>query len=308
MLLGHIAWQGWQEVRTYSLHFRIGPLAMSAFFLTMAFLNGALGWHLLLCALGTPNSAIRDMTDWLRSQISKYLPVGTLWYYGGRFLQARQAGLKSGVAFLALALEFILYVIGAFVYAGLSIGLYSRLTWRWLVILVAVVSISCWVCFSLGYFIRGRFRFRQKRSIGKVLTPKHILIIRLSWMPLFYLLNWMLVGQAMGCLFASLHPATPAERFVIGGAYSLSSVLGYLFFFIPGGWGVRESILALLINNMGLHSLSAVFSILTRLWYISIEGCCALIGWVISDTVRLKKAKHLTDSSKRVIETEHGLS
>ena len=146
LLIGQTIWRGWKELNRYSLHFRIGPLILSVFFLMAALLSGSMGWHLVLRAIGIRSSIAENMMNWIVAQMSKYLPGGTIWYLGGRFLQNKQIGLENSAISLALTLEFILYVVEAFVYSGLALTTWSRLTWRWLVISISVaVNILWWL-------------------------------------------------------------------------------------------------------------------------------------------------------------------
>jgi len=287
LLIGQTIWRGWKELNRYSLHFRIGPLILSVFFLMAALLSGSMGWHLVLRAIGIRSSIAENMMNWIVAQMSKYLPGGTIWYLGGRFLQNKQIGLENSAISLALTLEFILYVVEAFVYSGLALTTWSRLTWRWLVISISVaVNILWWLSIpSFLSFAHKQLSFNQKwaNDIKRVL--ENISGKRLRWLPFFYLFTWILTGQAVGCLFESIYPITWIERVAIGGAFSFSSLVGYLVFLIPGGWGVRESVLALIINEINPYPLGSSFSILARLWYVGVEVLCALTSWVMSSAL-----------------------
>jgi uncharacterized membrane protein YbhN (UPF0104 family) len=290
-ILGRVAWYGWQEITTQSLYFKIGPLTLSVILLVAAFLNGALGWHLVLRAIGVRSSILKDMSNWLIAQVSKYLPAGTLWYFGGRFLQNRWTGLDNSTISFALILEFVLYVMEAFIYAGLSLSTHLFLNWKWLVILMAVVvNASWWLSVSpLLRFARKRLGSDQGWGNKTKQLLEGISGNQLRWLPFFYLFTWTLIGQAVGWLFTSVCPISWIERFTIGGAFSFSSALGYLVFLIPGGWGFREGVLTLIINEIGLCPLGALFSILARFWYTSIEGACVLMGLAISRAIRPRK-------------------
>ena len=286
VLLGRVIQRAWQGLQVYSLHLSFELLLISALLLVAAFLNGALGWHLLLRTMGVQHSWKKDMATWLVAQAAKYLPAGTVWYFGGRFLQGKRNGLDSATVSLALAMEFAFYLGGAFVLFGLSLGLWPDVAWGWQVSVgVLALSVLWWLLSPRLVRLACRWLHHQGDWRGDIAQPlQRMGGSGLRQLSLFYLLQWMLIGQAFWFLVASLYPVTPTRMLALGGVFSLSSALGYLVFLIPGGWGVREQALALLLGHFIPFPLGATVSILARLWYTIVEGVCMLLGWVIHRT------------------------
>lgn len=282
-LLGRVAQGAWQGLQVQSLDLSLGRLAVSVFLLLVAFLNGGLGWHLLLRAMGAQGPLGRDIGAWLIAQATKYLPAGTVWYFGGRFLQGKQAGLDGTTVALALVLEFTFYLGGALALFGLSLGLWPGVPCGWQ-ISVGTLGVIC-LYFLLAPSLLGlacRCLDHQSGWRGQIAqTLGRVQGRRLRWLALFYLFQWILIGTAFWCLVASIHPVGARQILALGGTFSLASALGYLVFPIPGGWGVREQALAFLLAGFIPASLAPLVSILARLWYTLAEGLCVLLALIM---------------------------
>ena len=283
VLLARVGKRAWEGLQVQSLDFSLVPFALSVFLLLVAFLNGGLGWHLLLRTMGVRNPLGREMAAWLIAQAAKYLPAGTLWYFGGRFLQGKHAGLDGATVSLALVLEFIFYLAGALLLFGLSLGLWPDVAWGWQVSM-ATLGVMClyWLLAPSVLGLACRCLRHQRGWSGQIgHTLARVQGKRLRWLLLFYLLQWILIGTAFWFLVASIHPVGPRQILTLAGSFSLASALGYLVFVIPGGWGVREEALAFLLGGIIPSTLGPVVSILARLWYIIVEGICVLLGLLI---------------------------
>lgn len=283
LLLARVARQAWQGLQVYSLHPSPIPLLLSALMLVVAFLNGAWGWHLLLKAMGVDNAWQEDMTGWLMAQAAKYLPAGTVWYFGGRFIHGRRSGVDSATLSVALALEFGFLLTDALVLFALSAWLWPGIAGGGILsVLTVVVIVLGWLL--IPRTVQSVTRLLDQRQVAIADAVRRIQAGRLRRLLFFYLLQWALIGQAFALLVGSVYPILWQQTLAIGGAFSLSAALGYLAIFIPGGWGVREGALTLLLEPF--VPVGAMIAILARLWYTAIEGLCVLLGWIIRRIVR----------------------
>ena len=64
------------------------------------------------------------------------------------------------------------------------------------------------------------------------------------------------------------------------GTYVLAWIIGFLAFFTPGGLGVRETVLVLMLNLYLPVYISAVLAILSRVWWIIGELVWVLFSFV----------------------------
>jgi hypothetical protein len=300
--MGRVIWVGLQGLDDYPLHFDLGLLSLSVLILGIAFVNGALGWHLILGALGHSSRWYSDMANWLMSQVAKYLPAGTIWYFGGRFLQGKRDGLDNATASLALALEFCFYLVEALAFFGLSMPSPAVIDWRWLVALAALALNGLWCILvpSLVNLAINRLTRYGARLDGFLQALRRVKTSSLRWLPLFYLLQWALIGTGFWLLVASIYQTAPIDGLAMAGIFGLSSAFGYLVvFFIPGGLGVREQALAFLLADHLPFSLGSLVSILARIWYTAIEAVFALLGFLMHRAMtRPSTSGHISENSK----------
>ena len=281
VFFGRVIFQGYRDLTKRSLAIAPAPLLVSLSILSVAFLTGGTVWYMVLRACGVRTGIRETVLDWLVAQGAKYLPIGTVWYLGGRFLLGRRAGIDGVVISIALGVEFALYMMEALVLliavfllrqkqhlaAGLFIGMPNLL---WLLFMPSSVA-----------FLKSRLAGRLDSSshLRGVLEDLEVQILR--WLPPMYLLQWLLIGQAFWFLVTSVCLVPFSSFPSLAGAYSGASAFGYLAFFVPNGWGIRENVLSVLVEALSGCALGSVVAIIARLWYTIVELMCASIGLVL---------------------------
>jgi hypothetical protein len=284
LLLGRAIAYGWQGLETHTLRLDWEPLAISILLLLAAFINGAFGWHLILRTVGVKRPLIADMAVWLTSQAAKYLPAGTVWYLGSRFVAGKADGLDGVTISFALGLELLYYLAGALALFGLSLATWPGIAWGSSVSLGVLSVLAMW-CIGASRFLtliqgwsarQGRWASRMTESLGRVSSTSF------RWLPFFYLTQWMIIGAAFWGLVTAVYPVKGTETLALGGAFGFASATGYLAFFIPGGWGVREVVLGSLLEHLVPIPLGAAIAILARLWYTGVEGLAIGLGYGLS--------------------------
>ncbi|MFO8015519.1 MAG: hypothetical protein R6U32_00280, partial [Candidatus Woesearchaeota archaeon] len=83
-----------------------------------------------------------------------------------------------------------------------------------------------------------------------------------------YALNWGIIGASFFFVVKAFYPSAGySELPAIVGGYSIVWVIGFLSFLTPGGLGVREGLLTLLLTHMGLVpvSIAVVAPVMMRL-------------------------------------------
>ena len=89
---------------------------------------------------------------------------------------------------------------------------------------------------------------------------------------------WGLLGSAFFLFIKSCYPIRMSDFFVVTSSYAAAWCGGFLSFLTPGGLGIREGILTLLLTENGFPPATATLvALLSRLWTLSAE---LLIGGV----------------------------
>ena len=68
---------------------------------------------------------------------------------------------------------------------------------------------------------------------------------------------------------------------VIAACYAFAWIIGFLSFLTPGGLGIREGLLGLLLANYILIQQATLAALLCRVWGLSAEGILAGIAFFV---------------------------
>lgn len=232
---------GMAQLETLPRHTSMMAIAACALLMAAHTALNREGFVLLCNALdsGLPPVAIRRM--WGRSLLAKYVPGG-VWQLVGRGLQMRQLGsrnnsaISSGILEQALSLA-LCSVIAAFAYLLVS-------SHTMLATMLGILSIiALWFSPCLMPWVKKRTTMRQAMLLYAVAMP-------------FYL-----------AAYACISPQLPLPDLC---AYLFTGTLaGMVAFFVPGGIGVRESVISLLATDGNAVLLAGM--VLVRLITLGVE-------------------------------------
>lgn len=193
------------------------------------------------------------------TQLGKYLPGG-IWHIAGKFgiYKARQISLKKSTQ--AIVFENIWLLSSALVIGAVLLLLSSR------DVVCAAMPYFCrseiqnaflvlfptlWV---VGLYVFEKIFFKNNPVILKDFLAKFLLMIAI----------WFSFGVSFWLVF----PLQSGFLVAITGAFSLSWVAGYVAFFAPGGIGVREYLLTLLLVSFFSSSEVAIYATIHRLIWV----------------------------------------
>ena len=219
-----------------------------------------------------------DYTDALSvtsvTQLGKYLPGG-IWHFAGKFGIYKARGLSVADATRAMILENI-WLFSSALAVGISALLLSRSDF-----FCSRFGIFC----SLDYLIAVSFTVLFLWGIGlffveKIFFRKFEFFVRDFFLMLAELVFiWVLFGISFYLVF----PPSDGFVFQVIGAFGLSWIAGYAAFFAPGGIGIRETLLALILGAFFAGELVAVRAAIHRLIWVLVEiilglGCILIFG------------------------------
>lgn len=230
-----------------------------------------LGWRAILVQLGQPKSIIMVAHAFCLTQIAKYVP-GNVAHHAGRVAMGKSSlGIPAGLTIVSILQESALACLAAllvgtfFMWTAATLGYGSvhlitlgefRIEFTAVLALVitaglaALVVVNLWRKHSAAPYARiAGWLFRITPSwpaVGSAL-PSYAAI---------YVIN----GIALWVVAVSVLRVEYSDFLLLTSAYSLSWMIGFLLPGAPGGLGVREAALAILLN--GLYPDDAVFSIL----------------------------------------------
>lgn len=255
-----------------------GMLVMSVACLLTGFLASAAAWRRLLVVNGYPVGLSIALASVGLTIFGKYVP-GKLWVILGRAgytanLTGYPLGALSAVSVTAQLLAIWLGLLfGMFVFVAApelgyrEIGLLVITVGVWVLLTAILVSDS---------FGRATNWLRRRLSFRLPELPRLHWRLLVAAMPPFMLswIAWML-GFSLFVSGLTGHPPVLAH----GAAFALAATLGILAVAVPGGLGVREGLLVLLMTPFGVPAaVGTGIAVNGRIWFLLGEVGLFILG------------------------------
>lgn len=245
---------------------------LSVILLWVGFYASAIGWQIALKQHGYIISRKLALHSHGISVFAKYIP-GKLWVIIGRASVAAK-GKYSIKVFSTISLKEQL----VYLFVGLLVSLigltFVDISPYFLLTIVATV-------FGLGFFLFSPMIYQLalnlfQRTFKKELDVPFVGRKELMHIGFAALTYWVFWSIAFLLLCRSI---SPDISFIAAFAFPLSVSYGLLAVFIPGGIGVREGIIVLVLTSLGTEpQLSITISVISRLWFITGEVFIFLVA------------------------------
>jgi uncharacterized membrane protein YbhN (UPF0104 family) len=287
--LAAVAWLLWAQARRHwdsISHFHIVFSAnelWAAFGLCLAsYLLETLAWQLALnSAMGRRemNFAESIATN-NTSGLLKYLP-GRVWTYGAQMMWLGSRGVSKGrVLYVNLVVLMVSMLVSSVLGGAYLVVYLAPPGWGWLawpLLLVALV-VGLLVGPRLLVASLGILQRITKREIEVTATPAS----EMFELGGIYVVSWLLIGVA--AYYAALGvglAVTPHDVTGITASMSVAWVVGFLSALTPGGLGVREGLMSLMLERVSSPEAALVLPIVSRLLYLVIDVLLGVVGIVI---------------------------
>lgn len=268
--------RNWLELREFD--WTVDPLLLAASLaLHVAVLAGGVYiWSSVLRLLDAPTIAYRPLLRiWSASNLTKYIP-GTVWQFMTAAHLSRGEGLPAVIALTSMIVHVGFSLLAALVISAVALpldgalGILSSPWVRGTGLAAALVAIHPGV-------VNGALRLVPRA------LHRDVMSWRGSWMDgvrllALSLLSWAIYGVAFTLFVASLAPIPASAVVSLTAVNALSFTAGYVAVLAPGGIGVRESAMTLLLAPVLPAAVAAVLSIAARLWSVVAELMLAAAG------------------------------
>ncbi len=278
ILLGKMVWDNWNQVKDNPFSLQPFPLVLSTLIFAFSYFIQIWAWYLITLKLKISISFKGTLESWFYSQLGKYLP-GKVWLLLSRFYFYESKGKSKKSISVALYIETVTMVMAAclvFLAAQVIFGekwlSYSLNQSGWLVLLciLGFASLHPRVLQKILNWVLVRF---NREPVSLSISYANVL-----WILIVCIVAWVIGGVGFYLFVGSVSPVTPEYFLFLTGALAISSTLGLIAIFAPGGLGVREGTLVYLLSFMMATPVAVIISILTRIWMTFIE--IGLIGVV----------------------------
>jgi uncharacterized membrane protein YbhN (UPF0104 family) len=239
-----------------------GLLILSACVVWTDFVILILLWRYILVRVASRPLSFRSAYRvWFLSNFGKYLP-GKVWTVMGMVYLLKAEGHSTAPVLVSAILNQALSILSglALSIAVLGVDLIGGMPVPVLVI-VALLAVAVLYPPLLQRMINLGLRVVRRDAI-EIPLP----FATVAALFLVYLATWIAYGCAFWLLLLGIgiHPTTSFVGIVA--IFAASYLLGFLALFVPGGLGVREGALAMLIARSIPSGLAAPVAVLSRVW------------------------------------------
>lgn len=237
-------------------------------------------WRLLVVDQGGTLSQLQSQAAVGISQLGKYLP-GNIGQHVGRVVLARQYGINFSLSMSTMLLELVLGVAVGVLLGGMSFfflvydqALDFNPTWHYMLFAGFALLISPWVgAVLLNRFFRSLvFKITGNERI-EAPTLSCVVVVVILFLFCFFSFGLIIKLQAM-----YLFGVNSGGVFQLTCLFAVAWVGGYVLPGAPGGLGVRESLMVILLAPVLGEGVAAGLSISLRVTTMLGDGVGFLFG------------------------------
>jgi uncharacterized membrane protein YbhN (UPF0104 family) len=270
----------WNQVREYEWEFDYWLLGISSVLIISLYLLWVEIWRRILKRGGNILSFKKMFKIWFVSNLGRYLP-GKVWSFLGMMYLLEKEGVAKGkglsVAILAQALSVLSGLLVALLFLRYSYyqRFFAKTPAMTVVILLLIMGIVVLVFYPklLEGIINLALRTFKKEEISLNFKPQDMFFY-IS----LYSGSWFLFGFIFWVFIKSITPVSLDIYLSLTGAFAGSFTLGFLAIFAPGGIGVREGILVILLSNFFPTPVATLISLVSRVWITLAEVLCSCVA------------------------------
>jgi uncharacterized membrane protein YbhN (UPF0104 family) len=274
----------WNQVRGFEWKLNYPLLIISFVLQIMALCWLVQIWRWILRHSGSTISYSGLFKIWFFANLGRYLP-GKVWQFLGMVYMLEKRGVPTRNTLSTVVLAQTCSVMSGLLiaFAFLGINLYSEFLSQ-SPALVGVMALFFLAVFALVVYpdllrraVNLGLKILKKEKITLDINTKDVIIYLLC-----YSVSWLLFGLAFLVFVKALAQASFSMYPSFTGAFAFSVNVGFLALFVPGGIGVREGLLVVLLSSMFPSffplPVATLIALLARLWVTVAELLCFLIA------------------------------
>jgi uncharacterized membrane protein YbhN (UPF0104 family) len=267
----------WAQIPFTELRFNTPYLIISFLCLAIYFSLLTRGWSSIVAELGSKVPYGRAFWIVSTSQIAKYIPGG-IWYTVGRVYLARTEKVKEEIGLLSVVFETFLLMLTNLIIFLISINFIRGEAYLspFMSITFIVVILILLYPPLLNKLLNLGLRMLKKPTVK--LHARYLSILNIST---YFFALW--IAQIAGYFFLinSIYQVGIWQLPNLATAYTLSWITGFIVLFAPGGLGVREGMMTLLLSIILPLPLAIAISFITRVWITIFEVLVFFAGLLV---------------------------
>jgi len=276
--------RNWVSIRDFKFVLNVPYLFLSFFLFLITYFLETYIWHVCMNRHVGRNALTftQSIAVVNSSGLLKYLP-GRIWTYTAQLLWLKKYGISKSVI-LYVNMICVLGSIIASLYLGLMyVGFYTHLmSLKVIILLFCLLALANVVYITWNSTILNTLIKFAGKIFGKeirLLSDSKSLLISIQFI---YGCSWLILGVsgyflAKGTGLNILYN----EMFALLASLSLSWIVGFLVVIAPGGLGVREGMMFLMLSNVISPRFALIFPILSRVMYLIAEALLGLAAFAL---------------------------
>ena len=276
--------ENWDTVSVHHLSFNFYYLAAAIMVTAAGFLLETYIWHIFVNDYLVRKLTFRDsMALYNTTAMLKYIP-GKVWSYAAQITLTSSRGISKSLLIYINVICFICLIFSSGAYALYYYLFYLK------TLPLTISAMICGLFFILFFiFVRRNTAIINylinliNRIFRRDIQPVKIRKSLLLYIQLLYLLDYIPAGCGMYLLAQGIGLDIPFSSIAaLTAALAVSLVSGYIAFFSPGGLGVREGTMLLILKQFSTVHAALILPLAMRLIYIIIELFLGAIGILLS--------------------------
>jgi glycosyltransferase 2 family protein len=216
------------------------------------------------------------------STIAKYLPGG-IWMFPGRLLLYQNAGLPVRQGIPIIAWEILMLMLGALLVTLLGVPILATVIPLVVIIPLAVVGlILCGWAFASGQVPGASWLLHRVKIpllidvLGQDLRPIRVNVYVM-------VTCWLILGASFAVIVYAVAPDLPLYRAPqLIGVFTGAWLVGFVIVIAPGGIGVRDGVLILLLTPILPAGAPVLVTLLSRILWTIAELANLSISYVVA--------------------------
>ena len=238
------------------------------------------------------------------ANITRYLP-GRIWGVVRLLSLSRQFGLRKTAVGSSLTLHVgIETALGGLIglsllfspkMRGTALGIIDKISGHTTLLSLVCIGILIGTLFLIPTLSsKARQFLKTLRDTGVLLFQEPF---RHQWLNILasHIFLWICQGLAFFLFVRSFVPMAWMDAGVLTACFAFAWVIGFLSFLTPGGLGVREGLLSLLLSSYMPAPQATLIALICRVWMLSAEIVLAGVAFVLNRHLKKRQKNHKSE-------------
>ncbi len=277
--------KNWEDILEKNFRINIYWLISSFVMVIAAYLANTLTWRQLLNAYHKqliPITVKESIAIVNTTQLAKYIP-GKVWSYAVQIYWLSKRGYsKSKVLFINIVATLSTLCAATFIGVIIIAVFHAKINSNTSILLILGICLAYAVFVFFHTPILNLIIKLSNKFMKKKISPVKISLHQIIKTQFFYIITNLLFGMSifLTCMTIGLNDNYSLNTLIVG-SFLIGDVIGFLFIIIPGGLGVRESMMFFIIAGSYQKEVALVVPLAARLLTMTADISMGILGFFL---------------------------